>query len=44
MEKNKEKEFYDKVMSIIKKGYNVEIQRKPDGTLKIYQIKRNTVT
>lgn len=41
--KDKEKEFYEKVMSVINKGYNVEIQKKPDGTLKIYQIKRNIV-
>lgn len=39
-----EKELYQKVMKAIDKGYNVEIQKKPDGTLKIYQIKRNSIT
>lgn len=40
---DKEK-MYDTVMKIIERGHNVEIQRKPDGTLKIYEIKRKTVT
>lgn len=39
-----EKELYQKVMKVIEKGNNVEIQRKPDGTLKIYEIKRHTVS
>ena len=41
MDKDK---MYDTVMKIIERGHNVEIQRKPDGTLKIYEIKRKTVT
>ena len=41
MDKDK---MYDTVMKIIERGHNVEIQRKHDGTLKIYEIKRKTVT
>ena len=32
MDKDK---MYDTVMKIIERAHNVEIQRKPDGTLKI---------
>lgn len=39
-----EKELYEKVMAAIRKGYNVEIQKAPDGSLRIYQIKRNKIT
>ena len=41
MDKDK---MYDTVMKIIEKGNNVEIQRKPDGSLRIYEIKRKTVS
>lgn len=35
--------LYDTVMKIISKGNNVEIQKKPDGSLRIYEIKRKTI-
>lgn len=37
-------EMYNTVMKIIQRGNNVEIQRRPDGTLKVYEIKRKSVT
>ena len=42
--KNEAQNMYDVVMKIIAKGNNVEIQKKPDGSIRIYEIKRKTVT
>lgn len=40
----KPEELYAKVMAAIQAGYNVEIQKAPDGSLRIYRIKRNKIT
>lgn len=35
-----EKTLYDAVVGILNQGHNVEIKRKPDGTIQIIEIKK----
>lgn len=35
--------LYEKVMSAINRGSNVEIKKGPDGELKVYELKRKSI-
>ena len=37
-------ELYSKVMKTLNQGENVEIRRKPDGTIQILGVKKHSVT
>lgn len=38
-----EHELYEAVKSILKKGNNVEIRKKPDGSWQVFEVKKNIV-
>ena len=38
-----EKELYQKIEQILKRGNNAEIRKKPDGSWQILEVKKNIV-